>query len=285
MAILACQLHGINLLFASGKLYMTQAFWQGTGNHVNLESNTDLNNYLATKVSDGNYDFTNFFEVNNVCNNGLVLKDALDLFFNEPAPVSNCLGTNEQLVVGEHLQSNNGLYRARLDEDGRLCVYDTDGSTSSNWCTGAASGISLRNGTSAPGGPGILKMQGDGNLVLYTQTEFAYWDSNSYGADSYLVLQNDRNLVVYPSGGSATWACSVNRDNTCFYVTDGCVDCSDNVCQINTGTTSPSKSPTMAPNKSPLPPTNPPTVSKVDCICMPFFLFRAGHSFKCYPLF
>lgn len=257
----------------SSQLYMTQALWQGSGNHVELESSTNLNNYVSTKVVNGEYNFVNFLEVNNVCNNGLVLKAALDTYFNEPAPVSNCLGTNGQLVVGEYLQSNNGLYRAKLDTDGRFCTYDTaDAFITPTWCTGSSTDFPIGEAPPEAGGPGILKMQGDGNLVLYTPISSPYWASGTSGTDFYLVLQNDRNLVIYQSGSTgAAWACSVNRDNTCGYVTgSSCVDCGegDNVCLINTGSGSPSKSPTVSPSKSP----SKPTVSSFDAFLYILFI-------------
>jgi hypothetical protein len=178
-------------------------------------------------LDNGEYKFLNFIEVDNVCNSGTALSAAIERFLS-PAPVSNCLSANKQLRVGEYLESNNGLYHARVDTDGRLCVYE---GASQVWCTGNST--QYPNGAAPPasGGPGIIKMQTDGNLLLYTPTATPYWDSNSFGTDAYLVMQNDRNLVVY-TGTSPIWACSVNRDSQCLYVSP-CQNCGDNTCTVS----------------------------------------------------
>jgi hypothetical protein len=50
-------------------------------------------------------------------------------------------------------------------------------------------------------------MQADGNLVLYSPGGDAVWASNTFGADgAYLVLQDDGNLVIYGADGSPLWA-------------------------------------------------------------------------------
>ena len=206
---------------SSGKLYMTQAFWQGAGNHVDLEANNPsgggLNSYTATNVINGAYNFVNFLEVNNVCNNGLVLKSAIDSYFNSPPVLSNILETEQQLSVGEYIQSNNGMYQARLNTDGRFCIYDVADSEGNPiipkvevWCT-------LDVAPVESGGVGIIKMQADGNLVLYTPTNSFYWasNSNSGGALAYLILQDNRNLVVYQDDGASLWSCATNGDNSC----------------------------------------------------------------------
>lgn len=61
--------------------------------------------------------------------------------------------------------------------------------------------------TSASGGY-TLTMQTDGNLVLYTSSGKAVWDSAaSYGSGSQdtLVMQPDGNLVIYTAAGKAVW--------------------------------------------------------------------------------
>lgn len=58
-------------------------------------------------------------------------------------------------------------------------------------------------------------MQDDGNLVLYTKEQdrwfhkdaaAAVWASHTSGENVRLVLQDDRNLVIYASDGHALWA-------------------------------------------------------------------------------
>jgi LysM domain len=58
-------------------------------------------------------------------------------------------------------------------------------------------------------------LQDDGNLVLYTKEQdrwfhkdaaAAVWASHTSGEDVRLVLQDDRNLVIYTADGRALWA-------------------------------------------------------------------------------
>lgn len=50
-------------------------------------------------------------------------------------------------------------------------------------------------------------MQGDGNMVLYTATNQAVWNTGTYGnAGARLVVQNDGNVVVYSSAWKPLWA-------------------------------------------------------------------------------
>jgi hypothetical protein len=52
----------------------------------------------------------------------------------------------------------------------------------------------------------VLRMQGDGNLVLYGARWTAKWASGTQGnPDSVLVMQNDGNLVIYGPGNVAKW--------------------------------------------------------------------------------
>jgi len=55
----------------------------------------------------------------------------------------------------------------------------------------------------------ILRMQDDGNLVVIAPGNRAVWASNSYGSNnrnSTLILQDDGNLVIYAPGGRPVWA-------------------------------------------------------------------------------
>ncbi|EFJ15967.1 hypothetical protein SELMODRAFT_117471 [Selaginella moellendorffii] len=57
----------------------------------------------------------------------------------------------------------------------------------------------------------ILRLQTDGNLVLYTRNKISLWSSDKYckspcEVPSILALQDDGNLVVYHSlTGYAVW--------------------------------------------------------------------------------
>ncbi len=66
------------------------------------------------------------------------------------------------------------------------------------------SGAAWASRTSIPGTR--LVMQGDGNLVAYTPADVAVWSSRSSGAGARLVLQDDGNAVVYDGSDRPLWA-------------------------------------------------------------------------------
>ena len=52
-----------------------------------------------------------------------------------------------------------------------------------------------------------LVFQGDGNLVLYTHSNYALWASGTANqGGAYAVMQGDGNLVIYRWDGSALWS-------------------------------------------------------------------------------
>ncbi len=77
-------------------------------------------------------------------------------------------------------------------------------------------GASLYSNTLSPPSPYALRMQDDGNLVLY-DNKFARWASNTDGKGSgpfQLTMQADGNLVVYASGSNPTWASGTDGKGT-----------------------------------------------------------------------
>ena len=52
-----------------------------------------------------------------------------------------------------------------------------------------------------------LKVQSDGNVVLYDEGGHPVWASNTEGNDgAYLAVQDDGNAVVYDKAGEPIWA-------------------------------------------------------------------------------
>lgn len=101
-------------------------------------------------------------------------------------------------VEADKLYAGQSLYQNQFikSPDGRFKLkMQTDG----NLVLYKNETIPLWN-SHTQGNPGIthLDLQGDGNLVLYNDTYVPYWNSvTQYYPKSVLVLQNDGNLVLY----------------------------------------------------------------------------------------
>jgi len=55
-------------------------------------------------------------------------------------------------------------------------------------------------------GRAVLRMQEDGNFVLYKANQAAWQAPNSWSRGNCAVFQEDGNFVVYDSSGAAVWA-------------------------------------------------------------------------------
>src|ERR1700730_10424811 len=94
----------------------------------------------------------------------------------------------EILAAGQYLTSPNRLYQLSMQSDGNLVLYYTwpGGRTGSLWS-------SRTNGVSGA----YAKMQIDGNLVVYDNSNAARWASNTAGSSgAYLTLGNDANATL-----------------------------------------------------------------------------------------
>src|SRR3569833_4339467 len=60
----------------------------------------------------------------------------------------------------------------------------------------------------AGNGRAILRLQEDGNFVLYKEGRPVWQAPHSWGRGVYAVFQEDGNLVVYGGGGAPVWASS-----------------------------------------------------------------------------
>jgi hypothetical protein len=98
------------------------------------------------------------------------------------------LPAGSQLSAGEQLA--HGSYRAVMQGDGNFVVYK--GSTPLWWTRTAIAGS-------------VLKVQDDGNMVVYAPDGTALWTALASGANSRLKMQLDGNLVLYRDDGSPSW--------------------------------------------------------------------------------
>ncbi|KAK1297904.1 hypothetical protein QJS10_CPB14g01188 [Acorus calamus] len=108
------------------------------------------------------------------------------------AATSNMLFSGDSLNTGQALF--NGNYKFIMQGDCNLVLYDS----------GRAVWASNTNGK---GSSCVLRMQNDGNLVIYAAGGRAVWASNTnIGTGNYFcALQNDRNVVIYV-GRRPIWA-------------------------------------------------------------------------------
>ncbi len=104
-------------------------------------------------------------------------------------------GDSDTLSPNEFLESSNGDYRLYFQgSDGNLVLRDTS--------TGDALWAS---GTAGDGGSEV-NLQGDGNLVMYTDGGESVWASHTAGSGAdELVLEDDGALVLY-ADGSQVWS-------------------------------------------------------------------------------
>ena len=113
---------------------------------------------------------------------------------------TNNLSSESTLKPGEFLTSPNGKFILIMQYSGQLALY-TGGSMI--W---QSETVNWDNKDST------LRIQGDGNLVLYKSNGTAIWASGTSGQGSVrLTLQDDGNLVLYKSNGTAIWASGTSR--------------------------------------------------------------------------
>ena len=113
--------------------------------------------------------------------------------------IGDTLNMLQALPQGFCLKSPNGQYIAAMQTDGNFVQYATSKSNAP-WATGT-------NGKGS-GSPYRLILQSDGNLCVYDTKYNNVWCSGTTGKGGvYLKLQNDGNLVLYKSDNkTAVWA-------------------------------------------------------------------------------
>jgi hypothetical protein len=118
---------------------------------------------------------------------------------------TNTLNAGESLLTNGRLYSLNDVYYMVLQEDGNLCVYKT----SDNGFVWASMAHGFKGGT--------LKMQSDGNLVVYDGSNAAKWSSKTHPFNDAkfkdaknkpvkLVLENNGTLNLYAADGKSVWS-------------------------------------------------------------------------------
>lgn len=111
-----------------------------------------------------------------------------------PAPEErkSRLSRGESLQVGHSLYSPDGRTRFTLQDNANMVVF-VDGR-----------GDICDTGTTNIGEPKLLKLDGDGWLVLYDVDDNALWKKGPRG--DHLDVQDNSHVVLYPVTGDAIWA-------------------------------------------------------------------------------
>ena len=105
----------------------------------------------------------------------------------------NFMNSGMSLNIGDYLISNDGNSTLSLTRNGNL---NLDIGFKSKWSSLSANMQANK-----------LILQGDGNLVLYTQNMRPVWATGTDGnPGAWLALQEDGNLVLYSSSNSPLWS-------------------------------------------------------------------------------
>src|SRR5439155_26185370 len=119
------------------------------------------------------------------------------------------LNQNQQLNIGQRLDSHNGRVNLVMQGDGNLVLYRT--------MFGHALWASNTNGRPV----NRAVMQSDGNLVAYAANGTPFWATGTdHHPGARVVLQDDGNLVVYNPTNQPLWASNTVQDwnsPTCGY--------------------------------------------------------------------
>lgn len=121
--------------------------------------------------------------------------------------IGDTLTTGRTLYHDQYLASSNGSFIAKMQADRNFVVYSTDQAL---WSTE----------TSNPNaGYKNLKLQYDGNIVVYDSNNNAAWNiwsnTNIYHPVAVrLKMQNDGNLVAYTANNTPVWYIGTHNSGT-----------------------------------------------------------------------
>jgi hypothetical protein len=104
------------------------------------------------------------------------------------------MSAGESLSPGQSVPACNGLARLAHQTDGNVVLYrNSDGAALwHTWTAGQPSAT--------------LRMQDDGNFVLYSASGLALWNSGTHNnPGARLAVQDDCNLVIYNAAGAPIW--------------------------------------------------------------------------------
>ncbi|KAI7873231.1 mannose-specific lectin precursor, partial [Lichtheimia hyalospora FSU 10163] len=105
---------------------------------------------------------------------------------------------NQYISYNQKLISKNKKYEAIFQTDGNFCIYPYGSQRTHEHCKWSTNTYN-KNAK-------YLKMQDDGNLVIYNKNNNPIWSSDTYydvlyPQTSRLIMQDDGNLVIYTNNG------------------------------------------------------------------------------------
>ena len=122
------------------------------------------------------------------------------------APPARAAAGEPVLRAGEELQVGGRL----VSSDGRVAMETAGGGLAVR-----RDGVVIWRNNLLDRNAAMLRMQSDGNLVLYTARGTPLWSSGTNGrGPADLVVQGDGNLVIYARGGRPIWNSGIGRDTS-----------------------------------------------------------------------
>ena len=122
-------------------------------------------------------------------------------------PMPPTLSPGGSMVRGDWLYSNKGNHCFGLQGNGCICLFMLHPKNGVLW-----KAEQYWSGQ-------VLRMQDDGNLVIYDYQNSAVWASNTAGyPGSVLRLEDDGNLLIYAPGTRPIWATGTSGHEPRTYI-------------------------------------------------------------------
>lgn len=136
--------------------------------------------------------------------NSVVKNSGYKKFKTKLKKIEDILNKGEKLVRGQQLTSRNRRFKAVMQPDGNFVMYVDERPL---WASN----------TIESGGGNELRMQHDGNLIVYDENMTPVWSSNTQLVGDYLMCRDDGNLGVFGLNGETKWTTGTTQSRQ-FYL-------------------------------------------------------------------